>query len=115
MKLPREKYIEERRVIRRLSRRSRFWRAVLRFLERAKRRQHVVNVYELERLKTGSGRVLVVGKLLGSGSLHRRLTVVAFDFSETAYRKVVEAGGRPIYLRDFLRESPDTSGFTIVG
>lgn len=110
-----EKYAEERRRLRSLSKRSRFWGAVLRLLETAKRRQRAVNIYELERLRTDSGRVLVAGKLLGSGSLSRQLTVVAFDFSETAYRKVKEAGGNPIYLRDFLKESPDASGFTIVG
>ena len=114
MRRRREKYAEVRKQIRRLARRSRFWRAVLRYIELSKRRQKTVNIYKLNRVAAPSDKVLVVGKLLGVGKLNHPLTVVAFDFSDSAYRKVSDAGGTAMYLSDFLKKGQDASGFKII-
>jgi ribosomal protein L18E len=44
--------------------------------------------------------------------------VIAFDFSESSYRKVVEAGGKPMYLDQFITSEggkPDVSGIRLIG
>lgn len=101
--------------IRKLARRSRFWRAVLRHLEASSRRRRAVNIYHLNRVKAPEGGVLVVGKLLGVGVLERPLRVVAFDFSNTALEKVRRAGGEAYYLDEYLEQGGDGRGLVIVG
>jgi ribosomal protein L18E len=44
--------------------------------------------------------------------------VIAFDFSESSYRKVAEAGGKPMYLDQFITSGggkPDVSGIRLIG
>ncbi len=104
-----------RKKVRRMAKRSRFWAAVLRHLEASSRRMRAVNIYRLNGVDPPSGKVLVVGKLLGGGSLKRPLKVVAFDFSDAAYRKVLEAGGEAYYLDEYLDKDGSSRGFVIVG
>ncbi|MCS7146493.1 MAG: uL15 family ribosomal protein [Nitrososphaerota archaeon] len=101
--------------VRRLARRSRFWAAVLKALESSSRRGRVLNIYQLNRVAPSSGGVLVIGKLLGLGVLERPLKVVAFDFSETAFRKILEAGGEAYYLEEYIERGGDGRGLVIVG
>ncbi len=110
-----EKNRRLRARLRRLARESRFWASVLRHLETSSRSARVVNMYHLNRVEAPGGRVLVVGKLLGVGSLKRPLKVVAFDFSDAAYKKIVEAGGEAYYLEEYLDKGGGVEGFVIVG
>ncbi|MCS7094939.1 MAG: 50S ribosomal protein L18e [Thaumarchaeota archaeon] len=96
--------------------RERFWERVLEELKRSKRSRRVVNLYELNRTTSPHDRVIVLGKLLGIGRLDHPLTVVAFDFSETAYEKVKRAGGTAIYLDQFVTEGArEVSGYRLMG
>lgn len=104
-----------RAKVRRLARRSRFWAAVLRHLESSTRRRRVVNIYHLNRIAAEGSGVLVVGKLLGAGILKKPLKVVAFDYSDTAYRKVLDAGGEAYYLEEYIDKGGDGKGLIIVG
>lgn len=93
-----------------------FWERVLEELKRSRRSRRAVNLYRLNRHTSPNDKVLVLGKLLGVGRLDHPVKVVAFDFSEAAYRKVREAGGEAIYLDQFIsRGEPDLSGFKLMG
>jgi large subunit ribosomal protein L18e len=110
-----EKNSRLRARLRRLAKESRFWASVLRHLETSSRRARTVNVYHLNRVEAPGGMGLVVGKLLGVGSLKRPLKVVAFDFSDAAYRKILEVGGEAYYLEEYLDQGGGDKGFVIVG
>jgi large subunit ribosomal protein L18e len=106
------------RSVSRLAEESPFWERVLEELKRSKRRRRVVNVEKLNRVTKPNERVLVLGKLLGTGKLRHPLTVIALDFSESSYRKVAEAGGKPMYLDQFITSGggkPDVSGIRLIG
>ncbi|MEN3048171.1 MAG: 50S ribosomal protein L18e [Candidatus Caldarchaeales archaeon] len=93
-----------------------FWERVLKELKRSRRSGRAVNLHRLNRLTSPNDKVLVLGKLLGVGRLDHPVKVVAFDFSEAAYRKVRESGGEAIYLDQFIsRGEPDVSGFKLMG
>ncbi|MCS7117475.1 MAG: 50S ribosomal protein L18e [Thaumarchaeota archaeon] len=96
--------------------RERFWTRVLEELKRSRRNRRVVNLYELNRLTSPNDRVMVLGKLLGVGRLDHPLTVIAIDFSETAYEKVKSAGGTVMYLDQFVAGGErDVSRLKLVG
>ncbi|GBC70817.1 hypothetical protein HRbin02_00588 [Candidatus Calditenuaceae archaeon HR02] len=104
-----------RAKVRRLARKSRFWAAVLRHLESSARRRRAINIYHLNKVAPEGSGVLVVGKLLGVGILKKPLKVVAFDYSDTAYRKVLNAGGEAYYLEEYIERGGDGKGLIIVG
>ncbi len=102
----------------RLAEDSPFWERVLEELKGSKRRMRAVNVAKLNRVTRPNERVLVLGKLLGTGKLGHPLTVIAFDFSESSYRKVMEVGGKPMYLDQFIDSAggrPDVTGIRLIG
>lgn len=110
------RYAQLVRLVSRLAEESPFWERVLEELKRSRRSRRVVNVEKLNRVTRPNERVLVLGKLLGTGRLRHPLTVIAFDFSEASYRKVQEAGGTPLYLDQFIASgSPNVSGIRLIG
>ncbi|MEM2689512.1 MAG: 50S ribosomal protein L18e [Nitrososphaerota archaeon] len=110
-----EKYRHLIRTVSRLSKEENFWEVIANNLQTPRRRRRVVNLYELNRLTSPNDRVIVLGKLLGTGVLKHPLTIVAFDFSSKSYQKVKSIGGTPIFLEDFIKTKPSISGFKIIG
>lgn len=77
------------------------WLRVVEILKRPRRRRVEVNLRKLGKLD--SEVLLVPGKVLGVGSIEKK-TVGALSFSESARKKIEEAGGKALNLRDFANE-----------
>lgn len=110
-----EKYHHLIAAVNELSKERNLWNVVAKNLKTSRRRRRVLNLYELNRLTSPNDKVIVLGKLLGTGVLMHPLTIVAFDFSEKSYQKVKNIGGTLIYLNDFIKTKPNISGFKIIG
>lgn len=91
------------------------WRELARRLEGAERNWAEVNLSRVERYAAAKEMVAVPGKLLGSGSLSKPVTVAAFRASATARRKVEAAGGRVLSLLELAGQHPDGSGIRLIG
>ena len=72
-----------------------------------------VNVGRLSRLGEVSA-VFVPGKVLGTGSIERKLNVGAFSFSASARSKIEKAGGRALSVEEFVKKYPEGSGVALV-
>jgi large subunit ribosomal protein L18e len=72
-----------------------------------------VNVSRLARIADASA-VFVPGKVLGTGSLERKLNVGAFSFSASARSKIEQAGGRALTVEEFVKRYPEGSGVALV-
>jgi len=72
-----------------------------------------VNVGRLSRLGEVSA-VFVPGKVLGTGSLERKLNVGAFSFSASARSKIEMAGGKALTVEEFVKKYPEGSGVALV-
>ncbi|MGC8569005.1 MAG: 50S ribosomal protein L18e [Nitrososphaeria archaeon] len=104
LKSLREAYRETRRPI---------WRAV--YKEGSKSAlKHVVNVSKIERLVPDGAYVVVLGKVLGGGSLTKKVHVGAFGFSRAAKEKINKAGGEALMIDEFARKYKDQGGIIIV-
>jgi len=86
------------------------WRDASEALSSPSSRKVEVNVGHLSRLARDSSAVFVPGKVLGSGSLSRRLTVGAYSFSASAKRKIEESGGQVLTVQEFVKKYPKGSG-----
>lgn len=98
-----------------LSKGSRFWRAILEEAMKPRGRRRVVNIYKLDRHTREGDVVFVPGKILSVGKLNHPIVVSAFMLSKSAYKKIVDAGGKVLTLEEFMRTYPDGKNVKIIG
>lgn len=72
-----------------------------------------VNVGRLSNLGKATA-VFVPGKVLGSGTLEKKLNVGAFSFSQSARLKIERAGGKTFTVEEFVAKYPEGSGVALV-
>jgi large subunit ribosomal protein L18e len=82
------------------------WKRVIKELSRPRRQRVQVNLSKLEAYGNEGGTVLVPGKVLGSGSLSKKLTVAAFSFSDTARKLIADAGGKAVSIESLYKSNP---------
>ena len=91
------------------------WRDLARRLERSNRLHSEVNVGKIDRFAEKNDRVVVPGKVLGSGDLTKPVNVAAWRFSEQARTKIEAAGGKVLTIPELVSETPKGSGVRILG
>lgn len=72
-----------------------------------------VNLGRIERYAQEDGTVVVPGKVLGSGTLQKRVTVAAVDFSRSAEDKI-ERVGEAYRLEELLDRDPEASNLQVI-
>ena len=70
------------------------WRDIAHRLEKPSRNWAEVNLSRLERYANEGDIIVVPGKVLGAGSINKKLTVAAYRFSGSAAKKIEAAGGK---------------------
>ncbi|MEM3186275.1 MAG: 50S ribosomal protein L18e [Conexivisphaerales archaeon] len=98
-----------------LSRESQVWKVVFEIAKSSRKRMAVVNVGKIELLSKEGMPILVPGKVLGAGRLRKKVIVGAFDFSATARKKIISAGGEALYIEEFATRYRHGSGVLFVG
>jgi len=73
-----------------------------------------VNVGRISRVAGGAAAVLVPGKVLGTGTLDKKVVVGAFSFSGSAKSKISAAGGSAISVEQLLKKYPKGRGVKLV-
>ena len=73
-----------------------------------------MNVGKINRHTKEGDIVVVPGKVLGSGSIHHKVTVAAMSASAAARSLIVEAGGSLISINELLNQAPKGTGVTII-
>jgi len=90
------------------------WKKAADELARPSRQRRVVNLSKIDKYARPGEVVVVLGKVLGNGSLGEKLEVVAFSFSETAKRKI-SSSGKATSLKDYLKSNPKGKKVRIIG
>ncbi|MCU0861291.1 MAG: 50S ribosomal protein L18e [Methanomassiliicoccales archaeon] len=91
------------------------WRDIALRLEKPSNNWAEVNLSKLERYANEGDIIVVPGKVLGAGSISKKLTVAAFKFSDSAAKKIEDAGGRKLTIPELVRESPSGRDVRIMG
>jgi len=73
-----------------------------------------VNLGRISRISGDGDAIFVPGKVLGTGTLERKLTVGAFAFSAGAKSKIEASGGSALTVGEFLKKYPKGSGVRLV-
>ncbi len=90
------------------------WRDIAEYMERPKRSHARVNVGNISRYTREGETIVVPGKVLGAGDIHHPVVVGAFDFSEGAQAKIVDAGGECITIEELVTRNPAGSNVRII-
>ena len=90
------------------------WKRVAELLSKPARRRPVVNLSRIQRYAEDGETIVVPGKVLGAGTLTKKVTVAAQSFSEKALLKISAAGGRAITIEQLLQENPKGSGVRVM-
>ncbi len=109
-----ELLLETIRELRAKAREKPIWGRVAELLSRPARRRPAVNLSKINRYASDGDIVIVPGKVLGTGNINKKVTVAAFSFSEAAARKLSDAGGRILTLRDAITDVKDYSKVKII-
>ena len=91
------------------------WKRIASDLEKPSRQRRVVNLSRIDRYTKDNETIIVPGKVLGTGSLNHKLTISAFQFSESAKEKITKAGATIAPLLELSREKPDGKKIRIIG
>lgn len=90
------------------------WRRVRELLGRPKRRRIAVNLSKINRYTIDGDTVVVPGKVLGAGDIKKKIVIGAFDYSESAYKKLIEAGCTVLSIKELVERNPRGSGVKII-
>ncbi|MFX0114864.1 MAG: 50S ribosomal protein L18e [Candidatus Hodarchaeota archaeon] len=90
------------------------WKVAEKALFKPRRNRAEVNVGRISRTSSDNETVLVLGKVLGMGSLTHPVTVAALNFSANARVKIEQAGGECLSLLKLIEKNPRGSGVRIL-
>ena len=94
---------------------SRFWKRVLQDLMKPARQRRTVNVYKIDKYAREGETVLVPGKVLSVGDIGKKVDVAAMNFSDEARRKIENANGKVLTIKELLQQNPDGKKVRILG
>ncbi len=91
------------------------WKRIASDLERPTRKRRIVNLWKIEKHAREGEIIVVAGKVLGDGTLTKKITLAAAAYSAEAIRKVTASGGKALTIEELLRKEPDGKGVRIIG
>ncbi|MEK6901472.1 MAG: 50S ribosomal protein L18e [Nanoarchaeota archaeon] len=94
---------------------SAFWKRIMKDLKKPTRQRRVVNLYKIEKVAQEGETIIVPGKVLSVGDLHKKVSVAAFTFSAEAEKKIKEAKGKTLTIQELLKQNPEGKNVRILG
>ena len=91
------------------------WRSIAKRLEGPSRNWPTVNISKLEYNSQKNSKIVVPGKLMGSGNLTKKVTVSAYSFTKSATEKIERAGGKCLQYNDFIKSNPKGKDVMVIG
>ena len=90
------------------------WQNVADILSGPTRRHASINLKEIDAQSKEGDIIIVPGKVLGSGSLNKKITVCALHFSASAREKAKGNKSEFITILDEIKKNPKAEGVKII-
>ena len=91
------------------------WKSIAKRLEGPSRNWPTVNISKLEYNSQKNSKIVVPGKLMGSGNLTKKVTVSAYSFTKSATEKIEKAGGKCVHYSDLIKSNPKGKDVMVIG
>ncbi len=90
------------------------WRNVASKISMSRRQESSMNLFEIDKISKEGDTVVICGKVLGLGSLSKKIRICALQFSESARAKVKSSKGEIVMLSEEIKKNPKAHGVKIL-
>ena len=90
------------------------WLKLAQIISSSRKKYRSVNLKEIDRETKEGDTVVVIGKVLGSGDITKKIRVCALGFSESAKEKLREHKGEIVMLLEEIRKNPKMEGIKVI-
>jgi len=87
------------------------WKEIAEKLASPRKNRKNINLSEINKTE---GDVIVVGKVLSQGDIHKKRKIVALNFSKKAEEKLKKAGCEIITISEEIKKNPEMKGLKIL-
>lgn len=94
---------------------NKFWNRIAKDLRKSARQKKAVNIYKINKFAREGETIVVAGKVLSVGEINKKIDVAALNFSEGAKKKIEEAKGKTITLKELFEQNPNGKNVRILG
>jgi len=91
------------------------WKRVATELEKPSKNRRQVNLFKIEKYSKDGDVVLVPGKILGTGNLTKKITIVAMSLSESAKEKILAAKIKIMTMDELMEKNPQGNKVKLMG
>jgi len=91
------------------------WKRIAKDLERPTRIRRSVNIMKIVKHTRDGETAIVPGKVLSLGTLEKKMTIAAFQYSAAAKEKIAKAGGTVLTIHELLLKNPKGQKVRIIG
>jgi len=108
-----EELVKEIRTLRK--QKAAIWKRIAKDLEKPARKRRAVNLSRINRYTKDGDVVAVPGKVLASGSLNKKITIAAWQFSKSAEEKIKQSKSKTMSLSELAGQNPKGTNVKIIG
>ena len=91
------------------------WKRIANELEGPTSKRRAVNLSRINRYSKNNDTVIVPGKVLSMGSLDKKVTIAAYNFSKSAIEKINSSGSKAISINELVKQNPKANKVRIIG
>ena len=90
-----------------------FGKRVHKELKKPSKNRRTVNLFKINQHAKDGDIVFVPGKVLSMGEIEKKITIVAFDYSEAALKKLKKV--KLMDIEELMKKNPKAKGVRIIG
>ena len=91
------------------------WAKVADYVQKSRSNQKIVNLTRIDETTEDGSAIIITGKVLGTGNISHKVSVSSFSISNSAAKKIKEAGGEILKFSDMIERFPTGKGVKIIG
>ena len=92
-----------------------FWKRIYKELNKTSKNRRRVNIFKINRYAKDNETIFVPGKVLSMGEIHKKINLIAFEYSKPALEKLKKAKINIIDFEEFMKKNPKAKGVRIIG
>ena len=83
-------------------------------LSSSTRKYAAVNLFDIDKQVSVGDTVLILGKVLSSGDISKKIRVCALSFSVAALQKIKKAKSEAVLIAEEIKSNPKAEGIKII-
>jgi len=91
------------------------WKDIATRLEKPAKNWPVVTLDRISKYINDNETALIPGKVLSTGTLTKKVSIAAWDFSDKSLDKIKKAGGKSLSIQEVLKANPKGKDIRILG